>query len=235
MDKFISCPACDNCGLLFSCSMMHFNPSTSLLKIVIEMIYIDVQMCIHSMQGFSLFKVVLLCDVTSNTMLFLLKSKGTAIYYIFFQNQKKKRVTGSGWSQEFIQKATFLKQAAPKFLFLRSELILCNIFSPFLFLVYRLSLVHVGRYGADAFKLIFFFFKGASPQQCLPHSVISVHTPCCGAAGQRTCLIVGKIKRTIHSSSDCPHAEKANTWTIGACLSPLLLCGSKTSELVYEI
>lgn len=70
---------------------MHFNPSTSLLKIVIEMIYIDVQMCIHSMQGLSLFKVVLLCDVTSNTMLFLLKSKGTAIYYIFFSKPKKKK------------------------------------------------------------------------------------------------------------------------------------------------
>lgn len=73
---------------------MHFNPSTSLLKIVIEMIYIDVQMCIHSMQGFSLFKVVLLCDVTSNTMLFLLKSKGTAIYYIFFSKPKKKKLRG---------------------------------------------------------------------------------------------------------------------------------------------
>lgn len=152
--------------------------------------------CVYTqLQGFSLFKVVLLCDVTSNTMLFLLKSKGTAIYYIFFQNQKKKRVTGSGRSQEFIQKATFLKRAAPKFLFLRSELILCNIFSPFLFLVYRLSLVHVGRYRADAFKLIFFFvFKGASPQQCLPHSVISVHTPCCGAAERRTSLIVLWVK-----------------------------------------
>lgn len=46
--------------------------------------------CIHSMQGFSLFKVVILCDVTSNTMLFLLKSKGTAIYSIFFSKQKKK-------------------------------------------------------------------------------------------------------------------------------------------------
>lgn len=67
---------------------MHFNPSTS-LKIVIEMTYIDVQMCIHSMQGFSLFKVVLLWDVTSNTMLFLLKSKGTAIYYFFFSKPKK--------------------------------------------------------------------------------------------------------------------------------------------------
>lgn len=86
---------------------MHFNPPTSLLKIVIEMIYIDVQMCIHSMQGFSLFKVVLLCDVTSNTMLFLLKSKGTAIYYIFISKPKKRRkkkVTGSGRSQELIKK-----------------------------------------------------------------------------------------------------------------------------------
>lgn len=45
--------------------------------------------CIHSMQGFSLFKVVIPCDVTSNTMLFLLKYKGTAIYSIFFSKQIK--------------------------------------------------------------------------------------------------------------------------------------------------
>lgn len=44
------------------------------MKIEIEIIhiyiggreYINVQMCIHSVQGFSLFQVVLLYDVTSN-------------------------------------------------------------------------------------------------------------------------------------------------------------------------
>lgn len=93
------------------------------------------------MQGFSLFKVVLLCDVTSNTMLFLLKSKGTAIYYIFISKPKKikiKKLGGLEGLRSLYSKATFKKEkkksmAAPKFLFLKSELILCNIFSPFLF------------------------------------------------------------------------------------------------------
>ena len=58
-------------GFLFI-QYMHFNPSTS-LKIDIEMTYIDVQKCIHSVQGFSLFKVVLLWDVPSNTRLFFVK------------------------------------------------------------------------------------------------------------------------------------------------------------------
>lgn len=72
-------------------------------------------MCIHSMQGYSLFKVVLIWDVTSNTMLFLLKSKGTAIYYFFFSkpknknNTKKKNLRGCGRSQEFIKKPHFKK------------------------------------------------------------------------------------------------------------------------------
>lgn len=62
------------------------------------------------MQGFSLFKVVILCDVTSNTMLFLLKSKGTAIYSIFFSKQKKykkKSTTGVWKVSGAYQKATF--------------------------------------------------------------------------------------------------------------------------------
>lgn len=140
---------------------MHFNPSTSLLKIVIEMIYIDVQMCIHSMQGLSLFKVVLLCDVTSNTMLFLLKSKGTAIYYIFFSKpKKKKKVTVSGRSQELIEKP-HLKRKKNKwqhqnFCSWSQNWFYATFFPLFfvLFLVYRLSLILVGWVGADAFKQI---------------------------------------------------------------------------------
>lgn len=131
MDKFISCPACDNCGLLFSCSMMHFNPSTSLLKIVIEMIYIDVQMCIHSMQGFSLFKVVLLCDVTSNTMLFLLKSKGTAIYYFFFQNQKKKKSNGVWMVSGVYSKSHIFKTGSTKISVLEVRIDSMQHFFPF--------------------------------------------------------------------------------------------------------
>lgn len=79
-------------------------------------------MCIHLMQGFSLFKVVLLCDVTSNTMLFLLQSKGTtAIYYIFVSKPKKKgkksKVKGvwkvSGAYKK--KKATFMKRQHQNF------------------------------------------------------------------------------------------------------------------------
>lgn len=44
------------------------------------------------MQGFSLFKVVIQCDVTSNTMLFLLEIQGYSyLFYFLFQNQKKKK------------------------------------------------------------------------------------------------------------------------------------------------
>lgn len=75
--------------------------------------------CIHSMQGFSLFKVVILCDVTSNTMLFLLKSKGTAIYSIFFSKQKKykkkNQQQGSGRSQELIKKPHFKRRQHQNF------------------------------------------------------------------------------------------------------------------------
>lgn len=128
-------------GLLFSYSIMHFNPPTSLLKIVIEMIYIDVQTRIHSMQGFSLFKVVLLCDVTSNTMLFLLKSKGTAIYYISFQNQKN--VRGSGRSQEFIKKPHF-KNGSTKISVLEVRIDSMQHFFPFfVFGVTGFSLIRV--------------------------------------------------------------------------------------------
>lgn len=76
--------------------------------------------------------------------------------------------------------------AAPTFLFLKSELILCNICSPFLFCVwcYRLSLIRVGWYRAEALKLI---FQGESPQQ------FSVFLPCCGASERRTSH-VGEIR-----------------------------------------
>lgn len=61
------------------------------------------------MQGFSLFKVELLWDVASNTMLFLLKSKGTAIYFFFSKPKKKSKILNawSGRSQEFIKKPHF--------------------------------------------------------------------------------------------------------------------------------
>lgn len=73
---------------------------------------------IHSMQGFSLFKVVILCDVTSNTMIFLLKSKGTAIYSIFFSKHKKiqkNQQQGSGRSQELIKKPHFKRRQHQNF------------------------------------------------------------------------------------------------------------------------
>lgn len=67
------------------------------MKIEIEMIYIYrerergreyiiVQMCIHSVQGFSLFQVVLLYDVTSN--IYFCSSLREQLF-IFFPNQKE--------------------------------------------------------------------------------------------------------------------------------------------------
>lgn len=82
-------------------------------------------------QGFSL-----LSSTLSNTMLFLLKSKGTAIYFFCSKTKKNKQTNkkkvGSGRSQEFYQtKATFSKWQHQTILsFFKSELILCNIFSP---------------------------------------------------------------------------------------------------------
>lgn len=95
------------------------------------------------------------------------------------------------------------KMAAPKFLFLWSELILCNI-SPFFFffLVERLSLILVERVGSDAFKLI--FIKGPHLR---PHSVVLFTHPVVvlQSEGRLSC----GWNRSIHLSSDCPHREKA--------------------------
>lgn len=105
------------------------------------------------------------------------------------------------------------KMAAPKFLFLKSELILCNIFPPFSwFLVYQLSLILVGWDGADAFKLMFWVFLKRCKSSTVSPSSDCVSTACCGAAEERTSLMWVKW--------DCPHREKSHNWTFGACLSP---------------
>lgn len=98
------------------------------------------QTCIHSIQGFSLFKVVIICDVTSNTMLFLLVSKGTAIYF-FFSKPKKKMLRGSGRSQEFIKRPHLNKMAAPTFLFVRIDSMQHVFPSFFHFWCYQLLLI----------------------------------------------------------------------------------------------
>lgn len=124
--------------------------------------------------------------------------------------------------------------AAPKFLFLKSELILCNIFPPFFFLVYRLSLIPAGWDGADAFKLIF-FFKGARPQQC-PHSVVLFIHPVVVLQSEGP-LSRGWNERTIHSSSDCPHRQKATPGLSVHVWALLSVCCSvaQRRQLVYEI
>lgn len=189
-------------------------------------------MCIHSMQGFSLFKVVLLCDVTSNTMLFLLKSKGTAIYYIFFLKPKKKKL----WSQEGLRslsKSHIFKTAAPKFLFLKSELILCNIFPPFSFWCTSFQWSLLGGMG-QMHSSWFFFFKGARPQQC-PHPVILFIHPVAVLQSEGP-LSRRWNERTIHSSSDCPHRQKATPGLSVHVWALLSVCCSvaQRRQLVYE-
>lgn len=174
---------------------MHFNPSTSLLKIVIEMIYIDVQTCIHSMQGFSLFKVVLLCDVTSNTMLFLLKSKGTAIYLFFFLFKTKNiyihiyMLRGFWKVSGVYQKATFLKWQHQNFCSWSQNWFYATFFPLFCFWCYRLSSIRVGWDGAGAFKLIFKVQVLNSVPPSSSSSGDSVYTPCSGATERRTSLM----------------------------------------------
>lgn len=87
--------------------------------------------CVYTQAGFSL-----LSSTLSNTMLFLLKSKGTAIYF-FCSKTKKEKKSWSGRSQELSNKSHIYIKAAPNyFKFFKSELILCNIFSPdFFFLL----------------------------------------------------------------------------------------------------
>lgn len=183
---------------------MHFNPSTSLLKIVTEKIYIDVQTCIHSVQGFSLFKVVLLCDVTSNTMLFLLKSKGTAIYYFSFQNQKKKMLWGLWKVSGVYQKATFSKWQHQNFCSWSQNWFYATFFPLFCFWCYRLSSMSVRWDGADAFKLILkgqVLISAPHPAILFIHPVVVLQNE-----GPLSC---GWNKRNIHLSSDCPHRENA--------------------------
>lgn len=146
---------------------------------------------------------------------------------VSFQNQKK--CNGGLEGLRRLSKSHILKMAAPTFLFLKSEFILCNIFSPFLFCFwcYRLSLIRVGWYRAEALKLI---FQGESPQQ------LSVFLPCCGASERRTSR--GWNKRTIHLSSDCPCRQKVtSSGLFGACRALLSVCCSvaQRRQLVFEI
>lgn len=98
------------------------------------------------------FKEVLLCDVTSNTMLFLLSLR-VQLFIIFFLF-KAKKLWGSGRSQEFIKKPHF-KNGSTKISVLEVRIDSMQHFFPlFLFQVYGLSLILVGWDGADAFKLI---------------------------------------------------------------------------------
>lgn len=114
------------------------------------------------MQGFSLFKVVLLCDVTSNTMLFLLKSKGTAIYYIFISKpkKKKKKLRGPDGLRS-LSKSHILKNGSTKILILEVRIDSMQHFCPFFwFVCWFVCLWSLfGRYGADAvFSIQWFCF-----------------------------------------------------------------------------
>lgn len=209
---------------------MHFNPSTSLLKIVIEMIYIDVQMCIYSMQGFSLFKVVLLCDVTSNTMLFLLKSKGTAIYYICFS--KPKRVKGVWMVSGACLKATFKKKKWQHQNFCSwSQNWFYATFSP-PFLDFWFTSFHWSSSGGMGRMHLswsfFFFWKGASPQQC-PHPVIVFPQP--------VVVLQKKGPLSCEWNETALTERKATTGLLVHVWARLSVCCSvaQRHQLVYEI
>lgn len=94
-------------------------------------------MCIHSMQGYSLFKVVLIWDVTSNTMLFLLKSKGTAIYYFFLSKPKNKnntkKIYGVVEGLRSLTKSHIFKNGSTKISVLNVRIDSMQHFFPFLF------------------------------------------------------------------------------------------------------
>lgn len=97
------------------------------------------------------------------------------------------------------------KMAAPKFLFWRSELILCNIFLPFFHFGKQAFTDprQVGR-GRCILSLFFFLRCGISS---IPHlTVLFIHpVVVLQNEGPFSC---GCNKRTIHLSSDCSHREK---------------------------
>lgn len=110
-------------------------------------------------------------------MLFLLKSKGTAIYF-FFQNKnnkKKKRARercGREGSQEFLKKPHFKKKnGSTKFSVLEVRIDSMQHFPLFLFLVCWLSSVLAGWVGLG--RYIKADFKGAT----VPPFSSSVSTP----------------------------------------------------------
>lgn len=106
-------------------------------------------------------------------------------WHIFFSKPKKKKKLWSLEGLRSLSKSHILKMAAPKFLFLKSELILCNIFPPLFFSVYRLSLIPAGWDGADAFKLffLFVFFKKVQGLNSVPIQWFCFYTLlwCCRA------------------------------------------------------
>lgn len=60
---------------------------THISNIYIYIEYINVQMCIHSVQGFSLFKVVLLYDVTSGS--YFCSNLREQLFIFFLKTNKK--------------------------------------------------------------------------------------------------------------------------------------------------
>lgn len=122
--------------------------------------------------------------------------------------------------------------AAPKFLFLKSELILCNIFFPFFLFCFWCTGSHWSLSGGlGQMHLSRFLCK---PSTVSPFSD-SVSTPRCGAAERRTSLTW--VNHEDHQFV-IRLPSRSHTRTFGACLSPsvsLLLCGSKPSVGVWNL
>lgn len=124
--------------------------------------------------------------------------------------------------------------AAPKFLFLKWELILCNIFSPFCccFCFWCYRLIGPCCVGRGQQMHLSCFFSSTNLQQCPPYSVILFLHPCCGAAEQKDFSRVGENKED-HPVVILTEREKAtagllvHVWALSVSL---LLRGSKTSS-----
>lgn len=190
------------------------------------------------MQGFSLFKVVLLWDVTSNTMLFLLKSKGTAIYYFFFSKPKKKKVTGCGRSQEFIKKPHF-KNGSTKISVLNVRIDSMQHLFPFFcfffffqFLAYGLRLILVGWEGAHAFQLI---LKAQAPDGVHIQWFCLYTLLRCYRANNLS--HVGEIRGPSICHPTALTERKGHTWTFGARRARLSVCCSvaQRRQVVFGI
>lgn len=187
--------------------------------------------CVYTLQGFSLFKVVLLCDVTSNTMLFLLKSKGTVIYSIFFSKpKKKKKKLGSLEGLRSLSKShIFKKWQHQNFCSWSQNWFYATFFSPF-FIFGVLVFIDLCRVGwGRCIQADFFLLQDLNSVPIWWFCAL-----CCGAV-KKNPSNVGEIREP----SNCIQLpSQSHTRTFGACLSPsvsLLLCGSETSLGVWNL